>query len=547
MTANVQITPDSQSTNKIDSNGQLPANIESIVREVIKTLGSGKDQSKTQENASQVVIEVGKKFAAEPNMVQFGRNNEELGFPAVINYNLPGSTRFEGRTINNVGVPISFFDETRALHIASKEEQIALEKLGQNWQEQQEALKRRAEEEAAAKLKAEKEKELREQAFKQSRDRAYYEYKTGVIAGNEAKKNAYNAAKASIPRELDSFADSIRNSVNSFIDFLNNVSGYWNPSYGEWWGNPTYDEVKRLILPQASSLPDYARALSSSNISGYNSSLMSLESSLSAIRTQVPNVRHHGVFDLEDAVKTTKLRVDLRGKIDAISNAISGAKAKINDWNNLREPTYEVPLTRQEWDDANPPGGVYANTFRNLQVKDEDLAVIPLHLRRIAVNRLFPNVDKSLENLRAIQQWVNNPGNVDRIFLSTVYPDGQTIPGRPETEKLEFWKNRGYKAKIVKGLSGEYYFEFVKSETAEIYPMILLIETYAISNFLGNYGAGKILNTFTLLPGEKTKITIKTYSRIETKRNEASSILDSASETATASFESALENENTVT
>ena len=38
------------------------------------------------------------------------------------------------------------------------------------------------------------------------------------------------------------------------------------------------------------------------------------------------------------------------------------------------------------------------------------------------------------------------------------------------------------------------------------------------------------MKTFTLLPGERTKISIKTYTKTETEAKEASSILDSVTD-----------------
>ena len=72
---------------------------------------------------------------------------------------------------------------------------------------------------------------------------------------------------------------------------------------------------------------------------------------------------------------------------------------------------------------------------------------------------------------------------------------------------------------------------------------LLIVEKYRLSTYLGNYGAGRVVKTFSLLPGEKTKISVKTYSRRAETRNQASSILDSFSEESAAEFESSLESE----
>ncbi|MEM7773507.1 MAG: hypothetical protein AAF327_23760 [Cyanobacteria bacterium P01_A01_bin.37] len=81
----------------------------------------------------------------------------------------------------------------------------------------------------------------------------------------------------------------------------------------------------------------------------------------------------------------------------------------------------------------------------------------------------------------------------------------------------------------------------------KIFPKILFFEKFQISNFLGNYGAGRVIKTFSLFPGEKTKISVKTYQKtIETesqKRNVGSSILDSVTEEAAVDFENSIATE----
>jgi hypothetical protein len=78
-------------------------------------------------------------------------------------------------------------------------------------------------------------------------------------------------------------------------------------------------------------------------------------------------------------------------------------------------------------------------------------------------------------------------------------------------------------------------------------PGIYLVETYRLSNFLGNYGAGKTIKTFSLLPGEKTSISITSYKNTSSTATSASSIFDSYTEETADDFESAIQSENTAT
>lgn len=72
---------------------------------------------------------------------------------------------------------------------------------------------------------------------------------------------------------------------------------------------------------------------------------------------------------------------------------------------------------------------------------------------------------------------------------------------------------------------------------------LLLVEEMRMSSFLGAYGAGRTLKTFSLLPGERTTISVKTYQRTETEAKRASSILDSFTEESATDFQSTMESE----
>lgn len=68
---------------------------------------------------------------------------------------------------------------------------------------------------------------------------------------------------------------------------------------------------------------------------------------------------------------------------------------------------------------------------------------------------------------------------------------------------------------------------------------LVLAETYGLSSFLGRYGAGRTLKTFSLLPGEKTKISIKTWEKTSENSTSTYSILDSFNNISSSEFENA--------
>lgn len=76
-------------------------------------------------------------------------------------------------------------------------------------------------------------------------------------------------------------------------------------------------------------------------------------------------------------------------------------------------------------------------------------------------------------------------------------------------------------------------------------PRFVIKQTLRLSSFFENYGAGRTLSVFSLMPGEETKLYIRTWRRTEDKTKEASSIFDSFTEEAANEFETDLQSEVT--
>lgn len=97
---------------------------------------------------------------------------------------------------------------------------------------------------------------------------------------------------------------------------------------------------------------------------------------------------------------------------------------------------------------------------------------------------------------------------------------------------------------VYRKFSGQYDYKFIPIPE-EITPRIFIIEKYKLSSFLGNYGAGRTVKTFSLLPGEKTKITVKTFKKTLVDNKQTSSILDSYTQESADEFEDTLNKEQT--
>ncbi|HEY3008552.1 MAG TPA: Ig-like domain-containing protein [Micromonosporaceae bacterium] len=82
--------------------------------------------------------------------------------------------------------------------------------------------------------------------------------------------------------------------------------------------------------------------------------------------------------------------------------------------------------------------------------------------------------------------------------------------------------------------------EFTIRLTAVPRRRLMLVDCLRLSNFLGRYGAGRVVQTMSLLPGEQTTISMRTFRSMQVDESRTESILESSGEKATESFEDAV-------
>jgi hypothetical protein len=111
-----------------------------------------------------------------------------------------------------------------------------------------------------------------------------------------------------------------------------------------------------------------------------------------------------------------------------------------------------------------------------------------------------------------------------------------------EAEEIDRMQAGGRRLVLRKNMFGRIDYAFVPEPT-RAQPRILLVESYRLSSFPASYGAGKVVKTLTLLPGERTKISVKTFQKTESEQKDASSILDSFSEESSEDFEDSVQSE----
>jgi len=116
------------------------------------------------------------------------------------------------------------------------------------------------------------------------------------------------------------------------------------------------------------------------------------------------------------------------------------------------------------------------------------------------------------------------------------------VGGRVDLRLIVRAISQGLMPVAERSFGGEPRLSFQKRPAAPR-PRIVAVEEYRVCSFLGDYGAGKTVRTFTLLPGEKTTIAITSYEDREETSSRSENILDSFSQSAADEFEETLQNE----
>ena len=99
----------------------------------------------------------------------------------------------------------------------------------------------------------------------------------------------------------------------------------------------------------------------------------------------------------------------------------------------------------------------------------------------------------------------------------------------------------GKRLNIYTTMSGRQEYNFLPEPVLK--STFLIIEEYRLSTFLGQCGAGRTVKTFSLLPGEKTTISVSSYRRSSSSSESASCVLDSYTEEKADEFESSVQDE----
>lgn len=103
---------------------------------------------------------------------------------------------------------------------------------------------------------------------------------------------------------------------------------------------------------------------------------------------------------------------------------------------------------------------------------------------------------------------------------------------------------KGFKPVLKESLTGKAYIDYL-ARPKIFEPKIVIELRLKMCSFLGDYGAGRTVKTFSLLPGERTTISIKSWEENEESKKEASNVLDSLSESSANELQTIIESEET--
>lgn len=143
--------------------------------------------------------------------------------------------------------------------------------------------------------------------------------------------------------------------------------------------------------------------------------------------------------------------------------------------------------------------------------------------------------------------FVENPKmliSTDAIKREVVDEVQKTFVGSVDLDKIAMQVAENKRRPIIeKNLFGKVYTRFITKPTV-VQPRISFLFHFKMSSYLGDYGAGRTIKTFSLLPGEKTTITIRDFTHREESKKRSECILDSFSEHTVNEIQSYIEEKN---
>ncbi|MDJ0770529.1 MAG: hypothetical protein QNJ12_17175 [Ilumatobacter sp.] len=162
------------------------------------------------------------------------------------------------------------------------------------------------------------------------------------------------------------------------------------------------------------------------------------------------------------------------------------------------------------------------------------------------------DIDPSSEIVTTVQREIDNGFPDAELFPNARLDPGAVMEWRamddavkPTALSVVAMLRDGYRLNVFRTMAGALGYGYLPEPPERPRPRLYVIETYSISSYLGDYGAGRTLNTLTLLPHEQTEISLRTYRETETSALEASCVLDPLSQSSADQLENQIQSEIT--
>jgi hypothetical protein len=234
---------------------------------------------------------------------------------------------------------------------------------------------------------------------------------------------------------------------------------------------------------------------------------------------------------------------------EPLSKLDENGSASILNYNLPQSTTYEVfsyikldiPEKLFKEAERKAPPGNYWERF-DLEVKTQDLN--PEAFAGVINGQRYSAVSEIM-NLGLNMTAEELPLSSGVKFKAANIP----VSSKTTSSAVPYMANKiadGFRPVLQKRASGKQGLVFQPRPT-KAKPAIYLVLKMRMASYLGDYGAGQTLSTFSLLPGEKTTIQIRDYRRDETTRASSESVLDSYSESAMEDLQTTVENSNSTT
>lgn len=228
---------------------------------------------------------------------------------------------------------------------------------------------------------------------------------------------------------------------------------------------------------------------------------------------------------------------------EPLSKLEENGRAAILNYNLPQSTTYEVVSlirlgvkeSRFKPEERKPPPGNYWERLDDLrQQRDLTPAVLQDVIEARSYLPLAEVMDVGL-NLAASEIATSSgvrfkAGNLSVASRTTGFSN----------EYLAHKVNEGFRPTLYARPSGKQGLRLVPRPRRAA-PAIYIVLHMRMASYLGDYGAGQTLSTFSLLPGEKTVIEIRDYRHQETTRTTSQSVLDSYSESSMEDLQTSME------